>query len=177
MKVLLDENFPLGLLRRLHADGFAAEHIITLGWRGASDTRIREHLQDEQLLFLTQDDDFLFGPALSAIIVVSRVKQSRQGANRALALRPPPRPPASVDQEERNGFDRNPFRGIYDDDLRMRATKPRTLTSAISTSVSGRSSSTASCAKGSFQCGGMAARSSGHDRLRKTSSHAARRAT
>lgn len=35
MKVLLDENFPLGLLRRLHADGFAAEHIITLGWRGA----------------------------------------------------------------------------------------------------------------------------------------------
>lgn len=38
----VDENFPLGLLRRLHADGLAAEHIITLGWRGAPDGRIRE---------------------------------------------------------------------------------------------------------------------------------------
>ena len=78
MKVLLDENFPLGLLRRLHADGFAAEHIITLAWRGAPDSRIRERLQDEQIIFITQDDDFLFGPAVSAIVVVSRVKQSRR---------------------------------------------------------------------------------------------------
>jgi hypothetical protein len=78
VKVLLDENFPLGLLRRLHADGFAAEHIITLGWRGAPDTRIREHIQDDQVIFLTQDDDFLSGTAVSAIVVVSRVKQSRR---------------------------------------------------------------------------------------------------
>jgi hypothetical protein len=62
----------------LHGDGFAAEHIITLGWRGAPDTRIRERLQDEQVLFLTQDDDFLFGTGVSAIVVVSRVK-SRPG--------------------------------------------------------------------------------------------------
>ena len=82
MKVLLDENFPLGLLRRLHADGFAAEHIITLGWRGAPDTRIRERLRDDQVLFLTQDDDFLFGPTVAAIIVVSRVKQSRRLSHR-----------------------------------------------------------------------------------------------
>jgi uncharacterized DUF497 family protein len=34
VKVLLDENFPLGLLRRLHADGLAAEHVITIGSRG-----------------------------------------------------------------------------------------------------------------------------------------------
>jgi hypothetical protein len=54
VRVLLDENFPLGLLRRLHLDGFAAEHIITLGWRGAPDARIRERLQDEQSLFLTR---------------------------------------------------------------------------------------------------------------------------
>lgn len=51
--ILLDENFPLGLLKRLQADGLVADHIITLGWRGASDTRIREHLQDRDLLFLT----------------------------------------------------------------------------------------------------------------------------
>ena len=46
MKILLDENFPLGLLRSLHADGLSADHIITLGWRGATDRRIREMLQD-----------------------------------------------------------------------------------------------------------------------------------
>jgi hypothetical protein len=41
VKILLDENFPLGLVRVLEADGLRVEHIITLGWRGTSDTRIR----------------------------------------------------------------------------------------------------------------------------------------
>jgi len=77
VKVLLDENFPLGLVRRLQADGLVAEHIITLGWRGASDARIRERLQDSGLLFLTQDEDFLFGATLPAIVVISRVRQAR----------------------------------------------------------------------------------------------------
>ncbi len=77
MKVLLDENFPLGLLRRLQADGLIAEHIITIGWRGPSDTRIRERLQDSELLFLTHDEDFLFGASVPAVIVISRVRQAR----------------------------------------------------------------------------------------------------
>lgn len=38
MKVLLDENFPLGLVPALQADGLQVEHVIALGWRGASDT-------------------------------------------------------------------------------------------------------------------------------------------
>jgi len=59
--VLLDENFPLGLLRSLQHDGLSAQHIITLGWRGASDAPIRERLQDDQVVFLTQDEDFLLG--------------------------------------------------------------------------------------------------------------------
>jgi hypothetical protein len=75
--VLLDENFPLGLLRSLQADGLSAQHIITLGWRGASDARIRERLQDDQVVFLTQDEDFLFGETSRAIVVLSRVRQSR----------------------------------------------------------------------------------------------------
>jgi hypothetical protein len=75
-------KLPAWLLHRLHADGFAAEHIITFGWRGASDTRIRERLQDDQVLFLTQDDDFPFGPTVSAIVLVSRVKQSRRLSER-----------------------------------------------------------------------------------------------
>lgn len=78
MRVLLDENFPLGLLRTLHADGFEAEHIITIGWRGASDARVRERLQDADVLFLTHDEDYLFGPSVPAVIVVSRVRQSRR---------------------------------------------------------------------------------------------------
>jgi predicted nuclease of predicted toxin-antitoxin system len=44
LRVLLDENFPLALLRSLLKDGQEAEHIITMGWRGASDQRIRERL-------------------------------------------------------------------------------------------------------------------------------------
>lgn len=78
MRVLLDENFPLGLLRGLRTDGFEADHIITLGWRGTSDARIRERLQDADVLFLTHDEDFLFGTPVAAVIVVSRVKQSRR---------------------------------------------------------------------------------------------------
>ena len=77
MTVLLDENFPLGLVRVLEADGLKVEHIITLGWRGVSDARIRERMNDSDLIFLTQDEDFLSGKAVSATIVVSRVRQSR----------------------------------------------------------------------------------------------------
>ena len=77
MKVLLDENFPLGLVRVLELDGVQVEHIITLGWRGASDTRIRTRLSSSEVLFLTQDEDFLFGKSVQSIVVVSRVRQAR----------------------------------------------------------------------------------------------------
>lgn len=77
MKILLDENFPLALLRSLQADGETVEHIITLDWRGASDQRIRERLLDSELLFLTHDEDFLFDKPVAAVIVLSRVRQSR----------------------------------------------------------------------------------------------------
>jgi hypothetical protein len=77
VKILLDENFPLGLLRHLQVDGLLADHIITLGWRGASDARIRERLQEPDVLFLTQDEDFLFGESVPATVVISRVRQAR----------------------------------------------------------------------------------------------------
>ncbi len=78
MRFLLDENFPLGLLRVLQSDGWDADHIITLAWRGASDQRIRERLRDPQIVFFTHDDDFLFGETVAAVIVLSRVRQSRR---------------------------------------------------------------------------------------------------
>lgn len=87
MTVLLDENFPLGLVRVLEADGLKVEHIITLGWRGASDARIRQRLNDGELIFLTQDEDFLSGKAVPATIVVSRVRQSRPLTDRIQAWR------------------------------------------------------------------------------------------
>jgi hypothetical protein len=77
VKVLLDENFPLGLARVLEADGLPVEHIITIGWRGASDSRIRTRLASPDVLFLTQDEDFLFGESVASIVVVSRVRQAR----------------------------------------------------------------------------------------------------
>jgi len=52
VKILLDENFPLGLVRALQADALDVDHIITLGIRGASDQRIREQLSDPELIFL-----------------------------------------------------------------------------------------------------------------------------
>ncbi len=59
MRILLDENFPIPLHRRLLADGHEAEHIITLGQRGISDVEIRRRLAAEgDLLFLTQDTEF-----------------------------------------------------------------------------------------------------------------------
>jgi hypothetical protein len=58
------------------------EHIITLGWRGASDQRIRDRLVEKHLLFLTQDEDFLFGEPTEALVVVSRVRQARRLAER-----------------------------------------------------------------------------------------------
>jgi hypothetical protein len=77
LKILLDENFPLRLHRSLKADGEKVEHIITLGWRGAPDQHIRERLFDRDVLFLTQDEDFLFDKPTEAVVVLSRVRQSR----------------------------------------------------------------------------------------------------
>ena len=78
MKVLLDENFPLPLLEVLQADGLEAEHIITLGLRGISDSLIRARLGREPLLFVSQDTEFLTGPVPTAAwVLVSRVRQSR----------------------------------------------------------------------------------------------------
>jgi hypothetical protein len=78
VRVLLDENFPLKLLRVLREDGIDADHVITLGWRGAPDSYVRQHLADPELLFLTHDEDYLFGPSVAATTVVSRVRQSRR---------------------------------------------------------------------------------------------------
>ena len=66
------------MVRALEADGLHVEHIITLGWRGASDARIRARLSSPEVLFVTQDEDFLFGEPVASIVVVSRVRQARR---------------------------------------------------------------------------------------------------
>src|SRR5215203_763453 len=50
--------------------------------RCGSDAHIRDRLADAKLIFLTQDDDFLSGEPVAALIVVSRVRQSRKLADR-----------------------------------------------------------------------------------------------
>ena len=50
MRFLLDENFPLSLIHALRAEGLTADHIITLGWRGASDNLIVDHLTEHGVM-------------------------------------------------------------------------------------------------------------------------------
>lgn len=78
MRVLLDENFPIQLYRRLQEAGYDAEHIIALGLRGLPDEEIRRRLATEaDLLFLTQDTEFAELPAATAaIVMISRVPQA-----------------------------------------------------------------------------------------------------
>ena len=76
MIILLDENFPLRLFTRLQKEGFHAEHIL-LGQRGIHDREIMARLNREELLFLTQDEDFVeAAPDCKASIIWSRVSQS-----------------------------------------------------------------------------------------------------
>jgi hypothetical protein len=76
MKILLDENFPLALVATLRENGYEAEHIILLHLRGTSDTTIADRLNNGDLLFLTQDQDFLELPLSRSSVIVSRVTQS-----------------------------------------------------------------------------------------------------
>ncbi len=76
MIILLDENFPLRFYTRLQQEGLAVEHIL-LTHRGIPDRRIIERLKHEELLFLTQDEDFVeAAPDCKASIIWSRVSQS-----------------------------------------------------------------------------------------------------
>jgi hypothetical protein len=76
MKILLDENFPLALERKLRAEGREVEHIILLGLRGTPDSEIIERLHKDEILFLTQDDDFLDPRLTRSAVIISRVTQS-----------------------------------------------------------------------------------------------------
>ncbi len=76
MIILLDENFPLRFYTRLQKDGFSADHIL-LTHRGIHDRDIVIRLRQEELLFLTQDEDFVdAAPDCKASIIWSRVSQS-----------------------------------------------------------------------------------------------------
>jgi len=58
MIILLDENFPLRFYTRLQKEGLPAQHIL-LTDRGIRDKQIIARLKQEELLFLTQDEDFV----------------------------------------------------------------------------------------------------------------------
>ena len=76
MIILLDENFPLRFYTRLRQEGFSPEHIL-LTHRGIDDRDIFIRLKQEELLFLTQDEDFVdAAPYCKASIIWSRVSQS-----------------------------------------------------------------------------------------------------
>ena len=76
MSILLDENFTLQLYTRLHQAGAQVEHIV-LQERGILDSTIRKRLAvDSQLVFLTNDTEFLdLDFECRGAVVVSRVRQ------------------------------------------------------------------------------------------------------
>jgi predicted nuclease of predicted toxin-antitoxin system len=83
LKILLDENFPMPLYRRLRLAGYNVEHIIVLGQRGLPDASIRGRLRDEELLFLTQDADFgNISDPHAGTIIISQIRQSLPIKNR-----------------------------------------------------------------------------------------------
>jgi hypothetical protein len=77
VRFLLDENFPLALLKRLREAGLEADHLIPLEQRGIPDAAIRRRLETEpELVFLTQDTEFGdWGFACRGILIVSHVNQ------------------------------------------------------------------------------------------------------
>jgi len=83
LKILLDENFPLPLYRRLREKGHDAEHVIVLGQRGMPDAALRERLAKEALVFLTNDTEFeqLAGD-IPAQVIISRLPQRLPTAQR-----------------------------------------------------------------------------------------------
>ena len=76
MRILLDENFPLRLVRRLREENYEIEHIILLGQRGTPDRTILDRLNSEEVLFLTNDQEFLELPLARSPVIVSQVTQS-----------------------------------------------------------------------------------------------------
>jgi hypothetical protein len=76
LKILLDENFPLPLYHRLHAEGYDVEHIIVLGQRGIRDVELRKRLAEEDMVFLTHDAEFEDVPTgYRGTVIISRVRQ------------------------------------------------------------------------------------------------------
>jgi len=76
VKILLDENFPLPLYKRLREAGYDAEHVIALGRRGMPDAELRDRLSREALIFLTNDTEFeAVGADWRAQVIISRLPQ------------------------------------------------------------------------------------------------------
>ena len=83
MKLLLDENFPLSLHRRLRQKGYDAEHVIVLGQRGMPDSALRERLAKETLVFLTNDAEFeQLADDIRSQVIISRLPQRLPTAQR-----------------------------------------------------------------------------------------------
>ncbi len=77
MKVLLDENLPLALVRRLREDGHESERVIELGVRGMADRELVWRFMTHDTLLLTQDEEFFsVAIAASCVVIISRVPQS-----------------------------------------------------------------------------------------------------
>lgn len=58
MRVVVDNNLPYSLARRLSQAGLTAIHVLDLGMASVADHVLRERLAGEAIVFLSRDDDF-----------------------------------------------------------------------------------------------------------------------
>ncbi len=84
MKFLIDECLSPKLVRVANDRGFEAYHVAHRGWSGDPDFKILQHLIDEELILVTNNqDDFLsliedvdIHPGI--VVIVENVRQARQ---------------------------------------------------------------------------------------------------
>jgi predicted nuclease of predicted toxin-antitoxin system len=60
MHALVDNNLPITLVKRIRVDipDFAIDHIYDLGLASCSDSAIRRRFADEEIIWITRDEDF-----------------------------------------------------------------------------------------------------------------------
>jgi hypothetical protein len=101
VKILLDENFPRPFLEAIRAEGHPAARILTLCIDGLTDGQVRERLDRDRVLFLTDDTEFLTAgtPAVATVLVLNlspsrplaeRIALWLAGIRRLLETDPPP---------------------------------------------------------------------------------------
>ena len=74
MRAIIDNNLPLVLAQRLRAaqNQVTVEHVVELGLQACSDTELRRRWEQDEIIWITRDEDFwLAAPSSWAVVWIS----------------------------------------------------------------------------------------------------------